>query len=41
MEQQQQARVKKIAHFVEKDDINSYRLLGVTKKDIKNLRFEY
>jgi hypothetical protein len=28
------ARVKKIAHYVQIDDINSFRLLGVTKKEI-------
>jgi hypothetical protein len=33
------ARVKKIQHFVELDDIDSFRLLGVTKKDVQNLKF--
>jgi hypothetical protein len=27
-------RVKKITHYVQMDDINSFRLLGVTKKEI-------
>lgn len=35
------ARVKKIAHYVQIDDINSFRLLGVTKKEIQSLRFDY
>ena len=35
-----QARVKKISHFVQLDDLNSFRLLSVSKKEIKNLRFD-
>jgi hypothetical protein len=37
---QMQARAKKIAHFVQLDDINSFRLLSVTKKEIQTLKFE-
>ena len=35
------ARVKKIAHYVQIEDLNSFRLLGVTKKEIQNLRFDF
>lgn len=35
-----QARAKKIAHFVQLDDINSFRLLSVTKKELTTLKFE-
>lgn len=37
---QAQARAKKIAHFIQLDDINSFRLLSVSKKEIQSLRFE-
>jgi hypothetical protein len=33
--------VKKIANFVEIDDVDAFRLLFVSKQEIRNMRFGY
>lgn len=35
------ARTKKIQHYIELDDIDSFRLLGVSRKEIQNLIFNF
>ena len=34
------ARANKISFFVKKDDLNSFRLLSVSKRDMQMLRFD-
>lgn len=36
-----EARLNKISHFVNVDDIDQFRFLGVTREEVLNLRFNY